>query len=164
VVHLPQQVAVKVLSPSLSRYAGYVKYFNRQAEMAVGLRHPHICRILDYGQAVVQLGTEPSMVVNYLSMELMEGGSLADRVAQGTPFELSQIVSWLDDVSNALETAHGQGVTHGGLKLSSITFDRAGEPYVTDFAMACRADDQAELVFLGSPDFLAPELWECSRP
>jgi len=97
-------------------------------------------------------------------MELMEGGSLTDRVAEGTLFELSQVVSWLNDISNALESAHRQGVTHGGLKLSSIVFDREGEPYVTDFAMARRLDDQSKHLFVGSPEFLAPEQWGGANP
>jgi serine/threonine protein kinase len=162
--HLPQKVAVKILSPTLAGYAGYLEQFNREAQMAVGLRHPHICRVLDYGRASVRIGAQPTVAVNYLSMELMEGGSLTDRVAQGTRFELSQIVSWLNEISNALESAHRQGVTHGGLKLSSIVFDREGEPYVTDFAMACRVDDQAKPLFVGSPEFLAPEQWDGAVP
>jgi serine/threonine protein kinase len=157
--HLPHMVAVKILSPSLAGYTGYLEHFNREAEMAVRLRHPHIRRVLDYGQTTVRIGARPSVAVNYLSMELMEGGSLTDRVAQGTLFELSEVISWLNDISNALESAHRQGVTHGGLKLSSIVFDREGEPYVTDFAMARRLDDQSRLVFIGSPEFLAPEQW-----
>jgi serine/threonine protein kinase len=159
--HLPQKVAVKILSPNLAEYAGYTEHFNREAEMAVGLRHPHICRVLDYGQATIRIGSDIlGTAVNYLSMELMEGGSLADRVAEGTAFELSQVMSWLNDITNALESAHRCGVTHGGLKLSSIMFDREGEPYVTDFAMAHRVDDSVKPVFFGSPEFLAPELWE----
>ncbi|MGA8311300.1 MAG: TIR domain-containing protein [Terriglobales bacterium] len=47
-----------------------------------------------------------------------------------------------------------------GLKLSSIVFDREGEPYVTDFAIASRVDEQTKHVFFGSPEFLAPEQWE----
>jgi serine/threonine protein kinase len=43
-------------------------------------------------------------------------------------------------------------------------FDREGEPYVTDFAMAHRVDDSAKPVFFGSPEFLAPELWEGAVP
>jgi serine/threonine protein kinase len=161
---LPQKVAVKILSPSLAGYPGYLEHFNREAEIAAGLHHPHICQVLDYGQASVRIGAQPLVPVNYLCAELMEGGSLTDRVAQGTPIELPQIVSWLNDITNALESAHRQGVTHGGLKLSSIVFDREGEPYVTDFAMACRVDDQAQPVFIGSPEFLAPEQWEGAAP
>lgn len=162
--HLPHKVAVKILSPSLAGYTGYLEQFNHEAEMAVRLRHPHICRVLDYGQSTVRIGAQPSVAVNYLSMELMEGGSLADRVAEGALFELSQVVSWLDDISDALESAHQQGVTHGGLKLSSIVFDREGEPYVTDFAMARRVDDQSKRMFVGSPEFLAPEQWGGTTP
>ena len=160
--HLPQKVAIKILSPSLALYGGYLEQFNREAQVAVALRHPHICRVLDFGQTEVRIGSLTS-AVNYLSMELMEGGSLTDRVAAGT-LEVSQVLSWMNQISAALECAHRQGVTHGGLKLSSIVFDREGEPYVTDFAMACRVDDQAKLVFVNSPEFLAPEQWDGATP
>ena len=158
--HLPQLVAVKVLSPSLARYAGYLQQFNREAETAVRLRHPHICRVLDYGQASVRAANEKWMSVNYISMELMEGGDLSDYISKQSSLSLTQILSWLDDITNALEYAHRRGVTHNGLKLSSIVFDREGEPYVTDFAIASRVDEQMKHVFFGSPEFLAPEQWE----
>jgi serine/threonine-protein kinase len=162
--HLPQKVAVKILSPSLAGYPGYLEHFNREAETAVHLRHPHICRVLDYGRASVRMAGRSSVLVNYLSMELMEGGSMTDRVANKSRLEVSQIVSWLNDVTNALESVHRQGVTHGGLKLSSIVFDREGEPYVSDFGMASRVDDHAKPLFIGSPEFLAPEQWEGAVP
>jgi serine/threonine protein kinase len=158
--HLPQLVAIKILSPSLAAYSGYLEHFNREAETAVHLRHPHICKVLDYGQASIRLAATRSVSVNYLSMELMEGGSLSDRLEDDAPVELSQVIYWLNHVTNALDAAHRRGVTHGGLKPSSIVFDRDGEPYVADFAMSYRVNDQAKAVFLGSPEFLAPEQWD----
>lgn len=162
--HLPQLVAIKILSPSLAIYTGYLEHFNREAETAAHLRHPHICKVLDYGQASIGLAALQAVSVNYLSMELMEGGSLSDLLENDAPAALPQVLCWLNHVTNALDSAHRRGVTHGGLKPSSIVFDREGEPYVADFAMAYRINDQAEPVFLGSPDFLAPEQWEGAIP
>jgi serine/threonine protein kinase len=161
--HLPQQVAIKILSPTLARYPGYLEHFNREAEMAVRLRHPHICRVLDYGQTRLQISAAP-VSASYLAAELMEGGSLAGRLASETPLELSQVISLLDNITSALDSAHRQGVVHGGLKLSSIVFDREGQPYVTDFGMASHVDEKTEPVFLGSPEFLSPEQWDGAIP
>ena len=161
---LPQQVAIKILSPSLAAYAGYLEHFNREARSAADLQHPHICRVLDYGQASIRLAALPPVLVNYLSMELMEGGSLTDRLEDDAPVQLSQVIYWLSHVTNALESAHRRGVAHGGLKSSSIVFDREGEPYVADFALAYRVDDQSKPLFLGSPEFLAPEQWDGAIP
>ena len=79
----------------------------------------------------------------------MEGWSLSDWLENDAPAELAKVIYWLNHVTNALDSAHRRGVTHGGLKPSSIVFDREGEPYVADFAMAYRMNDQAKPVFLG---------------
>ena len=160
---LQQAVAVKILSPSLAGYPGYLENFVREAETAARLKHPHICRVIDHEQSPVRIGNV-NVNVNYLVMELMEGGSLADRLADGPPPEPSQIIAWLDHITSALESAHRRGVVHGGLKLSSIVFDSEGEPYVADFAMAIRVDSPSRPVFTGSPEFMAPEVWDYQAP
>jgi serine/threonine protein kinase len=157
---LPQRVAVKILSPSLASYPGYSEQFNREAEIAARLHHPHICPILDYGVTSVPMYGGQMLTSNYLTMGLMEGGSLSDRLSSKRPVPLEQIVDWLDDVSDALEYAHAEGVIHSGLKTSSLIFDSKGKAYVTDFGMAFRQGDLKKRIFLGSPEFLAPEQWE----
>ena len=161
---LPQLVAVKVLSPKLAEYPGYLDAFNREAETAARLRHPHICRVLDYGQSRLRAAGGETVTPNYISMELMEGGSLSARLQGDEPIPFEQAVALLDKVSDALDYAHREGVVHSGLKPSSVMFDRDGKPYVADFAMAWRPGDQAGRVFLGAPEFLAPEQWEGLEP
>lgn len=161
---LPQLVAVKVLSPKLAEYPGYLDAFNREAETAARLRHPHICRVLDYGQTRLRVAGGQTVTANYLSMELMEGGSLSARLQGDEPIPFEETVALLDKVSDALDYAHREGVVLSGLKPSSVMFDREGKPYVADFAMAWRPGDQAARVFLGSPEFLAPEQWEGLEP
>lgn len=161
---LPQLVAVKVLSPKLAEYPGYLDAFNREAETAARLRHPHICRVLDYGQTRLRVAGGQTVTANYLSMELMEGGSLSARLQGDDPIPFEESVALLDKVSDALDYAHREGVVLSGLKPSSVMFDREGKPYVADFAMAWRPGDQAARVFLGSPEFLAPEQWEGLEP
>jgi serine/threonine protein kinase len=160
---LPQRVAVKILSPTLMSYPGYLEQFNREAETAARLHHPHICQVLDYGTTSVPMGMR-QLTTNYLAMELMEGGSLSSRLSDKKPIALEQIVDWLDDVTDALEYAHSEGVIHSGLKLSSLVFDSKGKAYVTDFGMAFRQGDQTKRISLGSPEFLAPEQWDGLEP
>jgi serine/threonine protein kinase len=160
---LSRRVAIKILSPGLASHPKYLENFNREAEAAAHLSHPHLCRIFDYGQATLSLSS-PGVSVNFICMELMPGGSLAKLVDNASTIPLSTAVSWLDHISNALDCAHGEGVIHGGLKLSSIVFDGHGQPYLTDFAMASRSSDQATLTFFGSPQFLAPEQWDGLAP
>jgi serine/threonine protein kinase len=160
---LPQDVAVKLLSPSLVRFSGYVEQFDREANMAVRLSHPNIVKVIDYGETQIALAGGKLGTTKYLTMELMQGTSLAERLASKTLPTLEQILSWIDDVSNALEYAHAEGVIHSGLKLSSVLLDRQGRAYVTDFGMAYGQADNGKRIFFGSPEFLAPEQWDGSE-
>ncbi|HWY19975.1 MAG TPA: protein kinase [Candidatus Acidoferrum sp.] len=163
-LRLPQRVAVKVLSPSLASYPGYLEQFDREAQTAVQLSHPHIVKVIDYGEASISLSRGLAATSKYLTMELMEGSSLYDQISADKLPTLGQVVVWLDDVTDALEYAHGEGVIHSGLKLSSLVFDLRGKAYVTDFGMAYGRAGHEKRVLLGSPEFLAPEQWEGSEP
>ena len=161
---LPQNVAVKILSPSLANYPGYLEQFRREAETAARLRHPRICKVIDSGQARIALENGRFATSHYLAMELMEGSSLSEHISKEALFPLEKVVICLDEVTDAIDHAHRMGVIHSGIKLSSVVFDRGGRAYITDFGMASRQDDQAKRVILGAPEFLAPEQWEGLEP
>ncbi len=161
---LPQNVAVKILSPSLANYPGYLEQFRREAETAARLRHPRICKMIDSGQARIALESGRLATSHYLAMELMEGSGLSERISKDDLLPLEKIVICLDEVTDALDYAHRMGVIHSGIKVSSVVFDREGKAYITDFGMASRQDDQAKRVILGAPEFLAPEQWEGLKP
>ncbi len=161
-IRLPHKVAVKLLSPSLTRYPGYLKKFDREAEAAAALRHPHICRVLDHGQTSLRLPGGETALANYLCMELMDGGSLAGRLAAEGHIPVEQVANWLDALSDALQYVHAHGVFHSGLKPTSIVFDSEGVPYLTDFGLASTPEGREEGPLLGAPDFVAPEQWEGS--
>jgi hypothetical protein len=161
---LPQAVAVKLLSPNLASYPGYLEEFTRDAQTAAALRHPHIGRILDYGHAQISLRPGEVSTVSYVCMELLDGGNLADRLAAESHVPVEQVANWLDSITDALEYMHRQGVIHSGLKLTSIVFDDDGAPYVTDFAFASKAGEGGRQALVGSPDFLAPEQWDGLAP
>jgi serine/threonine protein kinase len=72
-------VAVKLLSPDLVRYPGYRDSFQREAEIATKLRHPNICRVIDYGPTTLHLSNDVAVETQFLCYELMTGGSLAKR-------------------------------------------------------------------------------------
>jgi serine/threonine protein kinase len=89
----------------------------------------------------------------------MAEGSLAGRLRERTVLPLDEAIAILDGVSDALEYAHTQGVIHRGLKPSSLLFGHNGFVFVSDFAFAARSNDPDRRMFLGAPDFLAPEQW-----
>jgi hypothetical protein len=156
---LPHRVAIKLLSPELLRFAEYRVQFQRQAEMAAQLRHPHVCRVLDFGDADVKT-TEGRLVrTRFLTFEFMPGGSLVKRLDAETPVDLERAVQWIEVVADALAHAHRKGVVHGNLKPSAIVFDDEERPYVTDFSVARRAASEEMRVVAGTPAFMAPEQW-----
>lgn len=160
--NMPRKVAVKLLSPSLIRHAGYREQFSREAHTATLLRHDRICQVLDYGE--LPLGGPAGDRTLFVCMEYMPGGSLHARLNRPEPFPLAQVAAWLDTACDALSYIHQRGVIHSGLKPSAIVFDEAENPYLTDFAFATRPGDGVHQAVIGSPAFLAPEQWEGAEP
>jgi len=164
-LQFPRRVALKVLSPQLAIFPLYMEQFRREAEMAALLRpHPNICRVLDFGVGTVRWSPTSLVEVPYLCMDLMEGGSLGERVTRGDRVSLEQIASWIEELGNALDEMHRQGVVHSGIKLTSVVVDEQSRPYLTDFAIASRPADNVKGAVIGAPAFLAPEQWEMERP
>ena len=87
---LPRNVAVKILSPSLANYPGYLEQFRREADTAARLQHPRICRVIDSGQARIALESGNFATSHYLAMELMEGSSLSEHMSKETLFPLEK--------------------------------------------------------------------------
>jgi serine/threonine-protein kinase len=127
-----------------------VRRFYSEAELAAGLSHPDIVRIYEVDE---QDGE------HYLSMELVAGGSLVDRLpeyAADTPALLRMMAA----VCRAVHYAHQRQVLHCDLKPANILLDRDGRPRLTDFGVArrLRVGGSAESdVVEGTPAYMAPE-------
>lgn len=158
--HVPREVAAKLLSPALVRFAGYREQFAREAETASQLQHPNICRLLDSGQALIPIGGGRQVQTPFLCFDMMAGGDLAERLGKLSEVGLDQVTGWIDRLGSALDYAHERGVVHGGLKPTAVVFDQAGHVYLTDFAIAQRALNTTGQPLIGSPAYIAPEQWE----
>ncbi|MBI5667199.1 MAG: protein kinase [Chloroflexi bacterium] len=141
-----REVALKVLSPDLATYPGYIEQFTREAQTAANLRHPNIVSVYEYGTIEN---------TSYIVMQLLSGDSITKRLA--APLSLSESADIVVKLAGALHYAHSRDVVHSGLKPSAIVFDDAGEPYITDFAIAQTAGKSVNVV--GAPAFMAPEQW-----
>jgi serine/threonine protein kinase len=156
---LKRHVAVKVIRADITRQSGYEARFVREAQLAAALEHPNIVPIYDYGN---QRG------IHYIVMRLLTGGTLADRLdgvrhedlTLPTYAEVTQVTRQLAD---ALGYAHQQGVIHRDIKTSNVMFDDAGKVYLVDFGIAKMAGSTTSATntnsTLGTPMFMAPELW-----
>jgi len=125
--------------------------FELEAEAVAALRHPNIVHIYDVGD----VNGQP-----YFTMELVEGGSLAER-NQGVPQPARQAAALVTTLAEAVHVAHQNGIVHRDLKPGNILLAPDGTPKITDFGLARRLDDGTRLTLsgalVGTPSYMAPE-------
>ena len=127
--------------------------FRREAELLARLRHPSLVEVYEAGAQDGQ---------PYLAMELVEGGSLADRLDRG-PLAPRAAAGLVRDVARAVRAAHLCGITHRDIKPANVLLSNPddGQPKLSDFGLA-RLDDPASRlthtgVAAGTPAYMAPE-------
>lgn len=134
----------------------------RAVRAAATLDHPNIAAVFDHGESDVT--AEPGSSggrarVLYIASALVEGQSLASRLAAGASIEPDRACRWLTQVLLALEHAHSRGVVHGDLKPANVFITAAEEIRLTDFGLsgADRPSSSGDVSTFDSPAFLAPE-------
>jgi serine/threonine protein kinase len=130
---LAREVAFKVLPVSLTSDPERLARFSREAQVLASLNHPNIAAIYH----VEQVGEAPAIV-----MELVEGETLADRIARG-PIPLDEALPIAKQIAEALEAAHEQGVIHRDLKPANVKVRPDGIVKVLDFGLAKLAESTA---------------------
>ncbi|TPQ18766.1 serine/threonine protein kinase [Streptomyces sporangiiformans] len=158
---LGRQVAVKelLLDAGLSAEESRLRRERtlREARAIAQLRHPHIIIVHD----VVEHDERPYMV-----MELVEGGSLADRISSDGPVDAAEAARMGIALLSALHRAHSAGVLHRDLKPANVLVSEAGRVVLTDFGIAqvSGATTLTETgAFVGSPEYTAPERMSGAR-
>jgi serine/threonine protein kinase len=122
---LDRHVAIKILPAELSANSQLQLRFEREARTLSQLNHPHICTIHDVGR---ENGT------SFLVMELLEGETLADRLARG-PLPLSEVIRYGSQIAEGLDRAHRSGIIHRDLKPGNIMLTKSGAKLL-DFGLA----------------------------
>jgi eukaryotic-like serine/threonine-protein kinase len=128
--NLKRQVAIKVLPIALAGEAERLARFQREAEVLAALNHPNIAHI----HGLEDAGGTPALV-----MELVEGPTLAERIAQGA-IDLGDALLIARQIAEALEAAHEQGIIHRDLKPANIKVRADGTVKVLDFGLAKAMD------------------------
>jgi serine/threonine protein kinase len=126
-VDLGRPVAVKVLTDVRGDSDAYARFARECQALAALGGHPNIATV--FGCGLTEDGS------GYLSMELLPGGSLADKVADG-PSSWQSVATWGVQLAGALETAHRAGITHRDMKPENVLFDGLGSPKLVDFGIA----------------------------
>jgi eukaryotic-like serine/threonine-protein kinase len=148
---LGRPLVIKVLYAHLARDPEMRERFRREAEASSRLQHPHICGILDYGEA----GQTVYLVMPYLS-----GGSLADQLGREQTIPAARAAAACAQVATALDYAHRKGVVHRDVKPDNVLFDEDGHALLTDFGIAT-ARYHGRLTSsgraMGTPHYMSPE-------
>jgi len=129
---LSRDVALKLLPEAFAQDAERLARFEREAQVLASLNHPSIAHIY---------GLEESSGARALAMELVDGQTLADRLADGHARRLSltEVLSIARQVADALETAHEKGIVHRDLKPANVMISSSGAVKVLDFGLAAIA-------------------------
>jgi hypothetical protein len=150
-LRLNRAVALKMLLAGPYARPEELERFLREAEAVAGLRHANIVQVHDVGD----LEGQP-----YFTMEFVEGGTLAQKVAD-TPQPAGQAAALVATLAEAIQVAHQGGIVHRDLKPANILLAADGTPKVTDFGVARRLEDGGALTLtgspLGTPNYMAPE-------
>jgi hypothetical protein len=147
---LKRTVALKMIRGGAHAGREDLGRFKTEAESVARLRHPNIVQIHEVGE---QDG------LPYFSLEFVEGGTLADRVA-GTPLDGTAAARLVQTLAEAVHHAHVNGVVHRDLKPGNVLLTADGTPKVTDFGLAKRLDEAGQTQsnsILGTPSYMAPE-------
>jgi serine/threonine protein kinase len=158
---LNSPVALKLIEPTTARESDALHRFLREARTAAALRSPHVVQILDYGVD----GDSP-----YIVMELLDGESLAERLARQTRLSPSETARIIQHISRALGRAHEAGIVHRDLKPENVFLVKNDDEEVAkvlDFGIV-KADPNTfgtansgaatrTGTLLGTPYFMSPE-------
>ncbi|MFL5624603.1 MAG: protein kinase domain-containing protein [Ktedonobacteraceae bacterium] len=156
--HFDRVVAVKVFKREDEEM---LRRFIREARLMASFRNPHLVQVYDTGSSQVNGDTR-----YYIVMPFMEGGTLRARIRR-SPLPLADACRNLQDIADALDYIHRQGIIHRDIKSSNVLLDANGRCYLSDFGIARTATDATQLTMtgnvLGTVDYVAPELFEENR-
>jgi serine/threonine-protein kinase len=155
---LKREVAIKVVNLGMGG-AELQARFIREAQTAARLEHSHIVRVYDYGI---------ERDINYVVMQYLNGGSLAERMREAgfqgrSRASLTEVALLLEHLASALDYAHTQGVIHRDIKPQNIMFNNQGQAFIVDFGIAKILTDASNLTgtstTVGTPSYMPPEQW-----
>ncbi|HKB05495.1 MAG TPA: protein kinase, partial [Gemmataceae bacterium] len=148
---LGRPVAIKMVRAGAHCPPGHLLRFHLEAQAVAGLSHPSVVTVHDFGQADG---------LPYLVMELVEGGSLADRLA-GAPADPVWAAGLVERLARAVQYVHDRDLVHRDLKPANILLAPDGTPKVTDFGLVKRLAGDGDLTrtwsVLGTACYMCPE-------
>ena len=147
---LGREVAIKTLPPLFTRDRERLARFEREARVLAALNHPHIGAIYGFEESIGDAGSPATPA---LVLELVEGDTLAERIASQRSLPTVDALRIASQIGEALEAAHEKGIVHRDLKPSNIKITPGGVVKVLDFGLAKAAmgDDRSNQHLSHSP-------------
>ncbi|MGF1504090.1 MAG: protein kinase [Anaerolineae bacterium] len=155
---LGREVVIKLLSAQLTDDSRFMERFEREAQLTVGLQHPNIVPVYDYGTAQGR----PYMIMAYIP-----GGSLRELLNAKGFLRMPEFAPLLTQIAVALDYAHEKGVIHRDIKPANVLLDESGSAILTDFGIARAVQSTQSLTaehFVGTASHIAPEMVEQTTP
>jgi len=147
---LDREVALKVMSPSLSNNTEFTERFLKEGRLTAKLAHPNLVTVYDIGQ---------HNNLYYLAAEYIPGGTLRDRMNRG--MTLTEIIDVMRDVAMGLTYAHEKSVVHRDVKPGNVLFRANGTAVLADFGIAKAMNSNTMSTqagnSIGTPHYMSPE-------
>jgi serine/threonine protein kinase/tetratricopeptide (TPR) repeat protein len=151
-ISLSRPVALKILPPTLSSDASFVKRFKREAEAIAQLDHPNLVQIFDIVKA---------KDLHFFSMQYVEGKTLDEVLREKGRLNPDEAVRIITQAAQGIEHAHKNGIIHRDIKPSNIILDESGNAKVMDFGLARTTEERSKLTqsgtLIGTLDYMSPE-------
>ncbi|HVW86007.1 MAG TPA: serine/threonine-protein kinase, partial [Bryobacteraceae bacterium] len=173
---LQVRLALKTLRAELAMNAEALTRFRREVILPRGISHSSVCRVYDFVEHRVPDANSPARerLVPCLSMELLEGESLARFIARERPLSAARALPIIRQIADGLSALHESGIIHRDLKPANIMLVPRSEggvrPVVMDFGLA-KIESSDNDIFetrndfpAGAPYFMAPEILRNERP
>ena len=174
---LKVRVALKVIRPEIASIPAALEYFRREVRVARTITHVNVCRTYDLDRGNVASESPDSQKLFFLTMEFLEGETLATRIKREGSLAIEDAHSIARQIASGLESAHAAGVIHRDLKPANIMLvpgpDLATVQRVVimDFGLARRSQIKAASssaissgVLIGTLAYMAPEQLDPDTP
>jgi serine/threonine-protein kinase len=146
--NLSREVAIKVLPEQFTKDPQRLARFEREAKLLASLNHPNIAAIY---------GLEEADGVRFLSLELVEGETLAERVAKG-PVPVDEAFDLCRQIAEGVEAAHEKGVIHRDLKPPNVKLTPEGKIKILDFGLAKAFEEETPVTDIPQSPTLTEEM------
>ena len=147
-----REVAIKIILPGHANKPEFIRRFESEAHLIARLEHHHIVPLYDYWR-------DPNGA--YLVMRWLRGGSLLDQIRSNGALSIEETAMIINQLSQALQTAHRNKVIHRDIKPGNILMDEDGNAFLADFGIAKDHTVANDITnadnIVGSPDYLSPE-------